>query len=123
MLSIRDKLEGQNTKLAEQKDPIQNYLIASENDQEGSFFNIELSAIAVDPGQPRKYFDPASLAELCESIKQKGVLQPVLIRKDREGQIRLVVGERRYRAAQMAGMEGIPAILTKGNPHEIALRS
>jgi len=49
------------------------------------------------------------------------VLQPVLISKDRDGQVRLVVGERRYRAAKMAGMERIPAILTKGNPHEIAL--
>jgi len=77
--------------------------------------------ISTDPGQPRKHFDPASLSELCESIKQKGILQPILIRKDADNKIWIVAGERRYRAAIMAGLERIPAILTKGIPYEIAL--
>lgn len=77
--------------------------------------------IIPDPNQPRKYFDPDSLKELSTSISQKGVLQPVIIRKQPNGKIYLVAGERRYRAAKMAGLERIPAILTKGNPMEIAM--
>jgi ParB family chromosome partitioning protein len=61
------------------------------------------------------------MAELGESIKQKGVLQPIIIRRGDGGEIILVAGERRLRAAKIAGLEKIPAILTKGNPAEIAL--
>jgi ParB family chromosome partitioning protein len=77
--------------------------------------------ISPNPYQPRKHFDPERLAELSESIKKKGVLQPVIIRKGDGGEVFLVAGERRLRAAKMAGLEKIPAILTKGNPAEIAL--
>jgi len=120
MLSIKDKLAGKDTKLAEGIGRLHNHPIIQDDYHEGSFFNIDVSIICTDPDQPRKHFDPASLSELCESIKQKGVLQPVLIRKT-DGKIWIVAGERRYRAARMAGLERIPAILTKGIPHEIAL--
>jgi ParB family chromosome partitioning protein len=121
MHSIRDKIEGQNTKLAEHDGTFRNHPIIQDDYHEGSFFNIDVSMISTDPDQPRKHFDPASLSELCESIRQKGVLQPVLIRKDADNKIWIVAGERRYRAARMAGLERVPAILTKGIPHEIAL--
>jgi ParB family chromosome partitioning protein len=121
MHSIRVKIEGQNTKLAEHDGMFRNHPIIQDDYHEGSFFNINVSMISTDPDQPRKHFDPASLSELCESIKQKGVLQPVLIRKDVDNKIWIVAGERRYRAARMAGLERVPAILTKGIPHEIAL--
>jgi ParB family chromosome partitioning protein len=121
MHSIRDKIEGQNTKLAEHDGMFRNHPIIQDDYHEGSFFNIDVSMISTDPDQPRKHFDPASLSELCESIRQKGVLQPVLIRKDADNKIWIVAGERRYRAARMAGLERVPAILTKGIPHEIAL--
>jgi ParB family chromosome partitioning protein len=62
-----------------------------------------------------------ALEELSQSIKQKGVLQPIIIRKDDEDKIWLVAGERRYRAAEKAGLDKIPAILTTGNPAEISL--
>jgi ParB family chromosome partitioning protein len=61
------------------------------------------------------------LAELSSSIKEKGVLQPIVIRKTNEDEIFLVAGERRLKAAKMAGLEKIPAVLTSGNPAEIAL--
>lgn len=121
MYSIRDKLEGQNTKLAENTGRFRSHPITQNDGHEGSFFNIDVSIISTDPDQPRKHFDPASLSELSESIRQNGVLQPVLIRKDADNKIWIVAGERRYRAAKMAGLERIPAILTKGIPHEIAL--
>ena len=121
MLSMKDKLAGKDTKLAESMGRLHNHPIIQDDYHEGSFFNIDVSIICTDPDQPRKHFNPASLSELCESIKQKGVLQPVLIRKDADGKIWIVAGERRYRAARMAGLERIPTILTKGIPHEIAL--
>lgn len=89
--------------------------------QDGSFYHVDINQILPDPNQPRKYFDAEGIKELSESIKQKGVLQPIIIRKDAENRIYLVAGERRYRAAKMAGLSRIPAILTKGNPMEIAL--
>lgn len=120
MLSIKDKLAGKDTKLSEGIGRLHNHPIIPDDYHEGSFFNIDVSIICTDPDQPRQHFDPVSLSELCESIKQKGVLQPVLIRKT-DGKIWIVAGERRYRAARMARLERIPAILTKGIPHEIAL--
>ena len=89
--------------------------------QEGSFYYIEIDLIRSNPYQPRQYFDPAALAELSRSVKQKGVIQPVIVRRDEDGHIFLVAGERRLRAAKQAGLEKIPAVLTKGNPIEISL--
>lgn len=89
--------------------------------RDGVFFNLALERIKPDHNQPRKYFDPDALEELAESIKQKGVLQPVIVRVDKQEQFYLVAGERRYRAAKIAGLKKLPAIVTKGNPMEIAL--
>lgn len=100
----------------EQDHPLDSFIA-----DESRVINLNLDQIITDPDQPRKFFDPESLAELSISIHQKGVLQPILIRKDQEGKIYLVAGERRLRAAKMAGLEKIPAILTKGNPLEIAI--
>jgi ParB family chromosome partitioning protein len=120
MPSLRDKLAGKTTKLASTKEQLADHP-ASNNYENGAFVNVELDLISPDPNQPRKFFDEASLAELSSSIKQKGVLQPVIIRKGEDEKIWLVAGERRFRAAKMAGLETIPAIITTGNPAEIAL--
>lgn len=121
MPSIRNKLKDKKTKLALTREPMDDHPAAAGNSDEGSFYQIEIERITPDPDQPRKYFDETSLAELAESVKRKGVLQPVIIRRDEEGHVHLVAGERRFRAARMAGLERIPAVLTKGNPMEIAL--
>jgi ParB family transcriptional regulator, chromosome partitioning protein len=121
MLSTKDKLNSKATRLAAKSERPEDHPVMQNNVHEGSFFYIDLSTISTDPNQPRKHFDQDSLSDLCESIRQTGLLQPVLIRKDTDDRIWLVAGERRYRAAMMAGLERIPAILTKGNPHEIAL--
>lgn len=73
--------------------------------------------------QPRKHFDPEKLSELVESIREHGVVQPVIVRTTGRG-YELVAGERRWRAAQMAGLETIPAVVreyTDGETMEIAL--
>ncbi|MEM5787022.1 MAG: ParB/RepB/Spo0J family partition protein [Syntrophobacteraceae bacterium] len=121
MPSIREKLAGKTSKLATPRERISDHPADSSGYQEGAFCTVEVALIMPDPDQPRKYFDPESLEELSQSIKQRGVLQPVIIRKQSGGEIFLVAGERRFRAARMAGLEKIPAILTRGNPMEIAL--
>lgn len=77
---------------------------------EEGFIQIEVSRIRPNPSQPREHFDEEELADLAESIKGAGVLQPILVRRSGEG-YELIAGERRWRAARQAGLETIPAIL------------
>lgn len=92
---------------------------------EGSLYNLPLDSIAPDPTQPRKYFDEDKLNELAESIKSKGVLQPIIVRKNPSeesgSEFLIIAGERRFRASKLAGLDLIPAIFTEGDPEEIAL--
>jgi len=80
--------------------------------QAGRVTKVRLGEIRPNPSQPRQDFDREGLEDLAASIRQKGVLQPVLLRPvpDDEG-FELVAGERRFRAAQMAGLKTIPAII------------
>ena len=71
---------------------------------------IKLSQIVVNPYQPRKVFDEESIQELALSIKEHGVLQPIIVRKKGK-KYELVVGERRFRATQLALLDDIPAII------------
>jgi len=69
-----------------------------------------IEEIQPDRGQPRRYFDEIRILELSESIRANGVLQPLLVRRDGEGYA-IVVGERRWRAAQRAGLRELPCIV------------
>ncbi|MCL2677461.1 MAG: ParB/RepB/Spo0J family partition protein [Clostridiales bacterium] len=80
---------------------------------------IPLAQIAVNPAQPRKSFDEEKLRELAESIAQHGVLQPILLRKAESGAYEIVAGERRFRAAALAGKEEIPCIIRELAPDEV----
>lgn len=121
MTNIRKKLAGKTSKLAQDR-PKQADHPAKLNDyQAGSFYHIDIELIRPDPAQPEKRFDPEALKELAKSIKERGVYQPVLVRRDETGQIILVAGNRRLRAAKMAGITKIPAIFTEGDPLEISL--
>lgn len=71
---------------------------------------VPVSEIQPNPRQPRRYFDEQRIAELAESIRQQGVLQPLVVRKSDSG-YELIVGERRFRAAQRAGLERVPVIV------------
>ena len=121
MTDIRKKLAGKTSKLAQDR-PRQDDHPANLNGYlEGTFYHIGVDLIQPDPEQPRKYFNTEALDDLANSIKAKGVLQPVIIRKNGDGKIILVAGERRFRAAKMAGLEKIPALLTKDDPLEISI--
>jgi ParB family chromosome partitioning protein len=74
---------------------------------------LPLTAISPNPDQPRAVFDPDDLAELAESIQEVGLLQPVVVRPLDGDHYELVMGERRWRAAQQAGWETIPAIVRR----------
>ena len=74
----------------------------------------ELPVASIEPNlsQPRRYFDETTLQALADSVSEQGVLQPVLVRPLSEGSYQLVAGERRWRAAKIAGLESIPALVS-----------
>ncbi|MBR1582725.1 MAG: ParB/RepB/Spo0J family partition protein [Spirochaetales bacterium] len=72
---------------------------------------IDISSIRPNPNQPRKVFDPDALMELRDSIISQGVLQPILVEEIAENVYVIVAGERRYRAAKMAGLKTVPCIV------------
>ena len=72
---------------------------------------VPIGSIEPNPHQPRKHFDEESLADLAASIREIGVLQPILIRPIEPGKYYLIAGERRWRAARRAGLATIPAIV------------
>jgi ParB family transcriptional regulator, chromosome partitioning protein len=78
----------------------------------GAYFEeIAIGAITPNPRQPRQNFDEEALEELAASIREVGLLQPVLVRPVMPGHFELIVGERRWRACQLAGLEHVPAIV------------
>ena len=80
-------------------------------------FMVNINMVEPNREQPRKKFDEDALLELSESIKQFGILQPLLV-QDKESYYEIVAGERRWRAAKMAGMKEIPIIVKKLTPQE-----
>ena len=70
-----------------------------------------------NPSQPRSTFDEEGLVALAESVRANGVLQPVLVRPTRGGRYELIAGERRWRAAKLAGLDEVPGVV---RPHEDA---
>jgi ParB family chromosome partitioning protein len=72
---------------------------------------LRISEIQPNRDQPRRHFEQESLAELAESISQHGILQPLLVRPLLDGRYQLIAGERRWRAAQMAGVSEVPVII------------
>lgn len=76
-----------------------------------SLRELPLDVISPGPYQPRSIFDADRLEELAESIRHQGVIQPIIVRSSGDKQYELIAGERRWRAAQLAGIEKIPAII------------
>lgn len=72
---------------------------------------IEIARVAPHPDQPRRLFDAQALEELSESIRARGIIQPIIVRPTRDGRYQIVAGERRWRAAQKAQLHQIPAIV------------
>ena len=82
-------------------------------------YQFPLAELYEDPDQPRKYFDPVAQDELIASIKQNGIIDPLVARQDKEtGRAYVVAGGRRYAAALAAGLETVPVIFIDGENHE-----
>ena len=84
---------------------------------------VQLPVGSIHPNrrQPRKHFEPETIAELAASIRVQGVVQPILVRSDPEGGYELIAGERRWRAARSAGLATVPAILREAEDRESLL--
>ncbi|MDK8462486.1 ParB/RepB/Spo0J family partition protein [Marinobacter sp. SS13-12] len=80
-------------------------------DHDGELRDVPIDLIQRGRFQPRRDMDPAALQELADSIRQQGVMQPVVVRPIAEGRFELIAGERRWRATQMAELDSIPAII------------
>ena len=80
---------------------------------------LAVSAIAPHPAQPRTHFDEAALCELAESIRSRGVIQPIVVRPLAGGRYQIVAGERRWRAVQKAQLHEIPAIVRELDDREV----
>ena len=81
---------------------------------------LKLSMIDPKSDQPRKYFDKEALEELSESIKENGLLQPILVREYGNGRYQIIAGERRFRASKIAGLSEIPAIILDKDDRKVA---
>ena len=107
---------------------------AGAQEKAGSIITLRISDIEPDKDQPRKTFDPEALSALADSISTHGVLQPLVVRKPEAqsdensdavskilgGKYRIVAGERRWRAAKMAGLTEVPVIVKEMSDHEAA---
>lgn len=89
--------------------------------QDGSaVLQVEVASIEPNPHQPRKIFSDEALESLCNSIKEDGIVQPVIVSKgSKEGTYVLIAGERRWRASKMAGKTTIPAIVKEGSEESL----
>ena len=133
MTSSKDKkakLAGSTTRLKQglikvngESQPQQNHPASASNQyRDRGYYEIGIDDVQTDPNQPRKFFNPEAMEDLANSIRQKGVIQPVIIRRDQDGKFFLVAGERRWRASKMVGLTQLPAILrTDENALEISL--
>lgn len=85
---------------------------------------VPVNAIKPNPWQPRTHFDADELEDLAQSIREHGVLQPVLVSQQPDGSFQLITGERRWRAVQLTGMATVPAMVKEATPQaslELAL--
>ena len=90
---------------------LDNTIVENPQDKEGKISGLKISLIDPKSDQPRKYFDKESLEELAESIRENGLLQPILVREYGAGRYQIIAGERRFRACKLAGLTEIPAIV------------
>lgn len=94
---------------------------AAQDEKMSELRHIKLTEVVPDPDQPRRTFDEAALDEMAASIREHGILQPIVVTPYR-GKYQIVAGERRFRASERAGLEKIPALVrTLSNQHKLEL--
>ena len=94
--------------------------VASPVARQGEFVErVSIARLHPCPFQPRKDFSDDALQELAESIRQQGIVQPLIVRASGDGGFELIAGERRWRAAQMAGLQDLPVIVRKADDRAV----
>lgn len=109
---INKLLSNINQELEENREEVVKQLASN-------FAMLPIAQIAPNPNQPRKDFEPEALAELAESIKTLGVVQPITVKRLDNNQYEIISGERRYRASKMAGLDEMPAYIRVVNDQEL----
>lgn len=95
-------------------------LLENAVEEGSSTVSLRITEIEPNKEQPRKHFDEAALSELAASVAQHGILQPLLVRPLANGQYQLIAGERRWRAARMAGLQEVPVVIREMTEQEAA---
>ena len=90
---------------------LDNTMVENAQDKENKITSVKISLVDPKSDQPRKYFDKEALEELAESIRENGLLQPILVREYGAGRYQIIAGERRFRACKLAGLTEIPSII------------
>lgn len=80
---------------------------------------LDIDLISPNPEQPRTNFEPEKLRELSDSIREHGIIQPLVVSRDEDGSYRLIAGERRLQAARLAGLETVPVVVREAADHEL----
>ena len=83
-------------------------------------WNLSIENVFPNANQPRQIFDKEPLEELANSIREKGIIQPLLVRKSPDGEYEIIAGERRWRAAQLAGLKSVPALVRESSEQEVS---
>lgn len=103
--------KGLDALLALDEEPKQETGSAKSLSGEGGEVRVPIEKIQANPGQPRKVFDEEALQELAASIREHGIIQPLIVEQTSEGNYLLVAGERRLRAARLVGLRDVPVII------------
>jgi ParB family chromosome partitioning protein len=111
-------MRGAEPGVAEPNEPDASVEGASAAAASGAPYELEIARIRPNPDQPRRHFAPDQLHDLATSIARHGVLQPVVVRRAEDGDYELIVGERRWRASQDAGLRTIPAVVADIAPQD-----
>ncbi len=117
LLGGMDHLEEKKEEAAVESNASAEPSVASAQDKE---MLLRIEEVHGNPDQPRKHFDPEALQELSDSIRHFGVLQPLLVQRDEKGGYQIIAGERRYRAAQAAGLKEIPVLVRDYSSQQVA---
>lgn len=86
-------------------------LLFNQEEEDEKYFECDIEKIIPNQFQPRTHFDEANLQELADSIKEKGIIQPLVVTKNIDGSFGLIAGERRLRASKLIGLENVPVVI------------
>jgi ParB family chromosome partitioning protein len=86
---------------------------------DGDVRHLPIEQITPNPNQPRRDFDQAALLELTQSIEREGIIQPIIVRRTAPGDYQIIAGERRWRAAKLAGLQQVPVIVRTADDQQV----